>query len=63
MDIVRKICDCVAIIDKGRIAEIGKTLDVFLNTQAPVTKSFVKTNIHTKVPNFIAKKLQDNPYN
>ena len=36
MDIVRKICDRVAIIDKDRIAEIGKTLDVFLNPQAPI---------------------------
>lgn len=62
MDVVRKICDRVAIIDKGRIAEMGKTLDVFLNPQAPVTRSFVETSIHTKVPDFIAKKLQDNPY-
>ncbi|MDE4980481.1 methionine ABC transporter ATP-binding protein, partial [Francisella tularensis subsp. holarctica] len=37
MDVVRKIFDRVAIIDKVRIADWGKTLDLFLNTQAPVT--------------------------
>jgi D-methionine transport system ATP-binding protein len=62
MDVVRKICDRVAIIDKGRIPEIGKTLDIFLDPQAPVTKSFVETSIHTRLPDFMAKKLQDNPY-
>lgn len=62
MDVVRKICDRVAIIDKGRIAEMGKTLDIFLDPQAAVTKSFVETSIHTKVPDFMAKKLHDNPY-
>ncbi|MED7788273.1 ATP-binding cassette domain-containing protein [Francisella sp. 19X1-34] len=63
MDVVRRICDRVAIIDKGRIAEMGKTLDIFLDPQTAVTKSFVETSIHTKVPDFMAKKLHDNPYN
>lgn len=62
MDVVRKICDRVAIIDKGRIPEMGKTLDIFLDPKMPVTKSFVETSIHTKVPDFMAKKLYDNPY-
>ena len=62
MDVVRKICDSVAIIDKGQITEIGKTLDIFLNPQADVTRSFVESSIHTKVPDDIASKLCDNPY-
>ncbi|WP_150467722.1 methionine ABC transporter ATP-binding protein [Francisella sp. SYW-9] len=62
MDVVRRICDKVAIIDKGHIAEMGNTLDIFLDPQTEVTKSFVETSIHTKVPDFIAKKLHDNPY-
>ena len=46
--LVRKICDRVAIIDKVMIAEMGKTLDVFLNPQAPVTKSFVENKYSYK---------------
>ena len=62
MDVVRNICDRVAIIDNGQISEMGKTLDVFLDPKADVTKSFVETSIHTKVPEYIAKTMLDNPY-
>lgn len=62
MDVVRKICDQVAIIDKGQITELGKTLSVFLDPQMAVTKSFVESSIHTKMPDDIASKLRDNPY-
>ncbi len=62
MDVVRNICDRVAIIDNGQISEMGKTLDVFLDPKADVTKSFVETSIHTKVPDYIAKTMLDNPY-
>ena len=63
MDVVKKICDRVAIIDKGKIPEMGKTLEVFLDPQRSITKSFVETSIHTRLPSFIIKKLHDNPYN
>ena len=62
MNVVRKICDRVAIIDNGKIPEIGKTLEIFLNPQAEVTKSFVESCIHTKIPDFIASNLYNNPY-
>ena len=62
MDVVRKICDRVAIIDNGKIPEIGKTLDIFLDPQATVTKSFVESSIHTKIPAYITSQLYDNPY-
>ena len=62
MDVVKKICDRVAVIDKGNITEMGKTLDVFLDPKMPITRSFVETSIHNKVPDFMQKKLCDNPY-
>lgn len=34
----------------------------FLDPKADVTKSFVETSIHTKVPDYIAKIMIDNPY-
>ncbi len=62
MDVVRNICDRVAIIDKGKIVELGKTIDVFLNPKADVTRAFVETSINTKIPAFLARNLHDNPY-
>lgn len=41
MQVIRAICDRVAVMEKGKIVETGKVLDVFLQPQHPVTKDFV----------------------
>lgn len=41
MNVIRSICDRVAVIDGGQIVEEGQVLDVFLKPQHPVTQDFV----------------------
>lgn len=41
MDVIRSVCDRVAVIDAGRIVELGEVLDVFLHPQHPVTQSLL----------------------
>ncbi len=41
MDVIRRICDRVAVLDAGRVVELGAVTDVFLNPQHPVTRRFV----------------------
>ncbi|TYP73895.1 D-methionine transport system ATP-binding protein [Paenibacillus methanolicus] len=41
MQVIRSICDRVAVIDGGTIVEIGDVIDVFLKPQHPVTQDFV----------------------
>lgn len=41
MDVIRSVCDQVAVIDDGRIVEHGDVLDVFLHPQHPVTQSLL----------------------
>ncbi|WP_261306478.1 methionine ABC transporter ATP-binding protein [Paenibacillus andongensis] len=41
MQVIRAICDRVAVMEKGLIVETGKVLDVFLKPQHAVTKEFV----------------------
>ena len=41
MDVVRRICDQVAVMDGGKIVEQGKVADVFLHPQHPTTRRFV----------------------
>ena len=41
MDVVKKICDEVAVIDNGTIVEQGRVLDIFSNPQHAITKSFI----------------------
>lgn len=41
MDVIRTVCDRVAVIDAGRIVECGDVLDVFLHPQNAVTQSLL----------------------
>lgn len=41
MDVIRTVCDRVAIIDNGRIAESGEVIDVFLHPQHATTLSLL----------------------
>jgi D-methionine transport system ATP-binding protein len=42
MHVIRKICHRVAVMESGRIVELGQVLDVFKNPQQKITKRFVK---------------------
>ncbi|WP_243356271.1 methionine ABC transporter ATP-binding protein [Bacillus litorisediminis] len=42
MHVIQKICHRVAVMEAGRVVEIGSVLDVFKNPQQPVTKRFVQ---------------------
>ena len=41
MDVIRRICDQVAVLDAGVIVEQGRVADVFLHPQHPTTRRFV----------------------
>ena len=41
MDVVRRVCDRVAVMDAGVIVELGRVTDVFLHPQHPTTRRFV----------------------
>jgi len=41
MHVIQAICDKVAVIHGGKIAEAGKVVDVFLKPQHPVTREFI----------------------
>ncbi|MFD2613835.1 methionine ABC transporter ATP-binding protein [Paenibacillus gansuensis] len=42
MQVIRSICDQVAVIDGGQIVESGKVIDVFLHPEHPTTREFVE---------------------
>lgn len=41
MHVIRKICHRVAVMESGRIVELGPVIDVFKNPQQQITKRFV----------------------
>jgi len=57
MNVIRDICDKVAVIDDGIIVEQGSVLDVFSNPKQEITKNFVRTIINDAIPPTIKASL------
>ena len=43
MQVIKKICHSVTVLENGRVAESGKVYDIFANPKADVTRSFALT--------------------
>jgi D-methionine transport system ATP-binding protein len=50
MNVIKEVCDRVAVIDNSRIVEVGDVLGVFSNPQTPTSHSFVNVVISKEVP-------------
>lgn len=50
MQVVKEICDKVAVISDGIIAERGSVLDVFTNPQHRITKEFISVLLSNELP-------------
>jgi D-methionine transport system ATP-binding protein len=46
MDVIRRVCDRVAVLDAGNVVESGSVADVFLHPQHPTTRRFVAEADH-----------------
>jgi D-methionine transport system ATP-binding protein len=46
MDVIRRVCDRVAVLDAGHVVEMGTVADVFLHPQHPTTRRFVAEADH-----------------
>ena len=50
MQVIKDICDKVAVIDKGVIAEQGTVFDIFTHPQQPITKEFISVLLSNDLP-------------
>ncbi|KAF1084397.1 Methionine import ATP-binding protein MetN [Sporotomaculum syntrophicum] len=50
MNVIKEICDRVAVIDNSHIVEVGEVLKVFASPSSPTARSFVNTVISREVP-------------
>ncbi len=46
MDVVKEICDNVAVMENGEIVESGSVYNIFAHPQKEITKKFVKSSIN-----------------
>lgn len=55
MNVIKEICDKVAVIENGVIVEEGDVLDVFTNPQTTTAQEFINTIINRDLPPAISK--------
>lgn len=58
INVIRRICNKVAVMEHGVMVEHGSVLEVFSNPRQEMTKRFVQTVIPDRIPASIVKKLQ-----
>lgn len=58
MNVIRDICDKVAVIEGGKIVEQGPVIDVFTEPKTDITKSFVRTVLNDSIPNSIKELIR-----
>lgn len=57
MEVIREICDRVAVLEQGKIVEEGSVFDVFTHPKEHLTKSFVSPLIQQTLPSGIREQL------
>lgn len=61
MEVVKRICHKVAIMDKGHIIEQGTVSDLFANPKTPLAKDFIAKTLHLSLPDDYLSKLSPTP--
>ena len=62
MQVIKDICDKVAVIENGVISEKGRVLDVFTNPQQATTKEFISAIMPNELPReFSGKTISKEP--
>ncbi|OOM78512.1 methionine import ATP-binding protein MetN 2 [Clostridium puniceum] len=57
MNVIREVCNKVAVMEKGEIIEQGDLIDVFGNPKEETTKNFVRTVVHDEVPKVVLEGI------
>ncbi|MDD2585527.1 MAG: methionine ABC transporter ATP-binding protein [Syntrophomonadaceae bacterium] len=50
MNVIKQVCDRVAVIDDAKIVETGDVLNIFANPQTPTSRSFLKAVMNKEIP-------------
>ncbi|QNO15534.1 methionine ABC transporter ATP-binding protein [Alkalicella caledoniensis] len=62
MDVIKEICNKVAVMENGEIVEVGDVLNVFFSPQAKITKEFVASTMgYESIDSFLEYDLASKP--
>lgn len=61
MEVVKRICDQVAVIDRGRLVEQGTVSEIFSNPKTKLAQEFISSTFHISLPEEYLENLSDSP--
>ncbi|MBK0016250.1 methionine ABC transporter ATP-binding protein MetN [Kosakonia cowanii] len=61
MDVVKRICDCVAVISNGELIEQDTVSEVFSHPKTPLAQQFIQSTLHLDIPEDYLQRLQPEP--
>lgn len=50
MEVIKSICEKVAVIDNGQLAEQGKIEKIFIHPEKEITKGFIQSSLNVELP-------------
>jgi D-methionine transport system ATP-binding protein len=59
MNVIRDVCDKVAVIENGIIVEQGTVIDVFTEPKTKIARSFVRTVLNDNIPKSIQQLIME----
>ena len=62
MDVVKRICDCVAVISNGELIEQDTVSEVFSHPKTPLAQKFIQSTLHLDIPEDYQERLQAEPF-
>lgn len=60
MNVIRKICDRVAVMENGRVIEEGPVVEIFSNPKTKTTKNFINSVLNDTISDSLLKELRQN---
>ncbi|AST31535.2 methionine ABC transporter ATP-binding protein [Ralstonia solanacearum] len=58
MEVIKQVCDRVAVLDAGRVVELGRVIDVFLKPKHDVTRALIGEVISQELPPSVLARVE-----
>lgn len=58
MEVIKQVCDRVAVLDAGRVVELGRVIDVFLKPEHDVTRALIGEVISQELPPSVLARVE-----
>ncbi|MGA0525348.1 methionine ABC transporter ATP-binding protein, partial [Escherichia coli] len=58
MEVIKQVCDRVAVLDAGRVVELGRVIDVFLKPRHDVTRALIGEVISQELPPSVLARVE-----